>query len=144
MTHPNSGHFAAKHSDKTRCDQEIAEAVKRKVEKRKITCAAAHQIAQKLHKKPAEVGIVIDLLEIKISRCQLGLFGYYPKKKIVEQGDPVPQELKEKIKNSVVNHKIGCLACWKIADSMDISKLSVAQACETLAIMISDCQLGAF
>ena len=51
---------------------------KKKMKNNRISCAGAHKIASVLHAAPAEVGRTIDLLEARIVKCQLGLFGYAP------------------------------------------------------------------
>ena len=75
MTHEDAGHYAAKHPEE-KIDPAIADAIAVKEKEGRVTCAAAHAIAKKLNRSPQVVGINIDLLEKRIRRCQLGLFGY--------------------------------------------------------------------
>jgi len=144
MTHEDAGHYAAKHSPDTRLDPKIAEAITKKIQDGKITCAAAHKITGELDVLPADVGVAIDLMEARISRCQLGLYGYSPEKRIVEPAENVSQELEKAIRNSLVNDRLFCLSSWEIASKLHIPKMNVAAACETLKIKISSCQLGSF
>ena len=144
MTRKDKGHFAAKYRKGTRLDSKIAEAIKGKVSEGAITCAAAFEISGELKLKPSEVGIAIDLMETRISRCQLGLFGYYPQKKIVKPAEAVSQSLEQAIKSLLKNNRISCASCWDIAEKLDIPKMKVSAACEKLKIKISFCQLGAF
>jgi len=144
MTHEDEGHYTAKHPIGTELSKQIAEAVKRKVVNGRITCSAAHAIANELNFSPADVGMAIDLLEVRINKCQLGLYGYSPQKRIVKPAKEVSQQLEEVIKTSLVNNRMPCLSCWEIAKKFGIAKMKISEACELLKIKISPCQLGAF
>jgi hypothetical protein len=74
----------------------------------------------------------------------LGLFGYGEIKKVVQPAKEIMPELKESITSALENERISCLAAWKIAGKLNISRLKVAAACEALNIKIKPCQLGAF
>ncbi|MCJ7776028.1 MAG: hypothetical protein MUP08_06535, partial [Desulfobulbaceae bacterium] len=84
MTHEDAGHYAKKHSAERNVKPEITEAVKQKASDGAISCAAAHKIAVDLGVPPEEIGVGIDLLELRIAKCQLGLYGYRPEKKVVK------------------------------------------------------------
>lgn len=144
MTHEDAGHYAAKHSKETKLDERIAGEIRKKIREGKVSCAAAHRIAEELDMTPAEVGIAIDLLEVRIERCQLGLYGYSPKRRIVEAAETVSLELEEAIRGKLSEGKLTCLSSWEIAKQFGISKMAVSSACETVGIKISFCQLGAF
>ena len=60
--------------------EKIVKAVRRKTVDGKITCADAGSIAGKLNVAMSEIGVALDLLGIRITKCQLGLFGYAPRK----------------------------------------------------------------
>jgi len=144
MTHEDAGHYAAKHSKDTKINPETAEAIKLWASDKKIGCAVAHKIAGDLDIVPIEVGTAIDLLEYRIIRCQLGLFGYDPKTKIVKPAGEVSPELKKAIHENMKNNRLSCLSCWKIAKQLNLRKMAVSAACETLEIKLYKCQLGAF
>ena len=144
MTHEDAGHYAAKHAAGTKPAAEITEAVMDKVKDSHITCSAIHKIASELKTTPAEVGMAVDLMEVRLSRCQMGLYGYTPDRRIVKPASEVSPELEEAIRNSLVDGRIKCLSCWNIAKDFGIAKMDVASACETLHIRIFSCQLGAF
>ena len=84
MTHGDKGNYKAKHSSTSRLDEKIARAVEKKTAHGKITCTDASYIADELGATMKEVGLAIDLMEIQISKCQLGLFGYSPQKTVVK------------------------------------------------------------
>ncbi len=94
-----------------------------------------------------EVGINADLLEIRITRCQLGLFGYDNKPyhgKDIQAADSVPDEMKRALEEASENGEVTCEALWKIADRLGEKRKSAASACDTLKLKIRVCQLGAF
>jgi len=144
MTHEDRGHYAKKHSPDRKIRPEIAEALNKKVSDQKLTCAAAHKIAGDLNVSPAEVGITTDILEIRLVKCQLGLHGYYPEKRIDKPAETVSQTLENAVRDSLVEGKLTCAAAWDIAKGLKISRMDVSSACEALKIKISSCQLGAF
>jgi hypothetical protein len=144
MGHDDAGHFAAKHSEKDKPAQTLLDAVNEMSIDGSISCYTAFKLASNLKEKPENLGIAIDFLEIKISKCQLGLFGYQPDKKIARIVDSVLPELQEKIQKRLMGNKLTCNDAWEIAQGAGIKKMDVADACETLKIKISRCQLGAF
>jgi hypothetical protein len=72
----------------------------------KISCAAAHAIAVERRVAPEKVGIAIDLLEARIQKCQLGLFGYQPEKRIVTPVREPSPDVETAIKAQLVNGRI--------------------------------------
>ena len=85
---------------------------------------------------PAEVGIALDLLEIKISKCQIGIFGYGRENKYVKPMADVPDSLKTAIRENLTDGKLACRDAWKIAEKLGIGRMDVASACDTLGIKI--------
>ena len=144
MTHDNRGHYSKKHPTDRPMDPAIKEAVRLEAEGGKLSCADAHRLAESRGFSPSDVGAAADMLEIRIVKCQMGLFGYKPEKRIVEPASDVPQDLENNIRSGVVKGKLPCRTAWEIARSRKISKMEVASACESLGIKISACQLGAF
>jgi hypothetical protein len=122
----------------------IAARIKEKISENTISCAEAHRIAVDLNTDPADVGTAIDLLEVRINRCQLGLFGYGKEKHIPVLSDKINPEMESAIKSSLVNGRLTCSAAWEISKRFHVSKAMVAAACEVMKIKITACQLGAF
>ena len=144
MTHLDEGHYAKKHPSGQKLAPAIAERLKDHVAAGKISCAEAHRIAETQNVAPADVGVALDLMEIRIVKCQNGLFGYSPVRRIVKPVDTVPAPLKEAILENLVNERLSCASSWKIAKEAGLGKMDVAAACEALEVKISPCQLGAF
>lgn len=144
MTHEDAGHYAAKHPNAS-IDADIKDAIEKKDKNGKVTCAAAHGIAENLNYTPGQVGVNLDLLEKRISKCQLGLFGYGAgKTKAVKPAASVSPELEKQIKSALSQGKISCKSAWDIAQKLNVGKMDVSFAIEALNIRVSHCQLGAF
>jgi len=144
MTHEDAGHYASKHPKGTEADPRIVKQVRQKLSDNHITCAAAHAIAADLSIPPSKVGVTIDLLEARIVKCQMGLFGYSPQKCIVEPAENISAELKNAIDTKQGDQRISCEHCWEIASQQGRRKLEIAGACETMGMKVKPCQLGAF
>jgi len=143
MARKDKGHFASKHPGAT-VKKEVAELLKKKKVDGAMTCPLAFQAATELNLTPAEVGLALDLLEIPISKCQLGLFGYSPVSRILQPADSVPGELDAAIRAAMKDGRLPCAAAFRIAADFKLAKIRVSSACEKLKIKISACQLGAF
>jgi hypothetical protein len=136
--------FSDKHGPNAQADPITTDRIKKRAKNGEIACAVAFQIVEELALSPAEIGQAIDLLEFRISKCQLGLFGYGPQKKAVKPKTPENQQLEEAIRDALVDAKLACRDAWSIASRFNIPKMSVSAACEALEIKIKPCQLGAF
>lgn len=113
-----------------------------------LPCTAAHTIAHFLGVKPGQVGRAADEAEIRISQCQLGLFGYGPKaegrSKLVRTAVRVPPELAAALEERAQDGRLRCATCWEIAAEMGVERLAVAEVAEALGLRIIGCQLGCF
>jgi len=146
MTHADEGRYAAKHAPGGKLDEKIAAAIRGKAEDGKLACADAERIAAELGAAMAEVGRTIDLMEVRISRCQLGLFGYEheAKGKSVRPSAKLTPELEEAVRRRLAGGRLPCSAAWEIAAEMGIPRMTVSSSCEALKIYIKHCHLGAF
>jgi hypothetical protein len=138
------GHFACKHPAGTPIEPHVEKALTARFQEGSITCVGAHDTAKKTGLEPSALGQAIDLLEGRIQKCQLGLFGYAPNKKIVTSDHPVPPELRNAIQSALKNGCLTCADAWNIAARLSFPRLSIGNACEALGIKIVNCQLGAF
>ncbi|MGD9038460.1 MAG: hypothetical protein PVH82_02405 [Desulfobacteraceae bacterium] len=144
MTRKDKGHYAKKHPSDSKIDQKLAEAVQNRTVEGEIPCAAAFKIVNELKVSPLEVGFTIDILEIPVTKCQLGLFGYEPRRRFVQPAESVSPGLEDTIRKALVNDRLTCTAAWEIAERLGIGKMDVTAACEALKIKIAFCQLGTF
>jgi hypothetical protein len=144
MKHENGQKFSEKHGSGAQIDPAIKAEIEKKADDGEVACAVAFQIADALGISPAEVGKTLDLLEFKINKCQLGLFGYKPDKKAVKPKKPASRQMEDAVRNALVDNKLACRDAWSIARRFNVPKMSVSAVCEALGIKIKPCQLGAF
>ena len=144
MSHEEAGHYARKHGPGAVVDPAIREALMKRATHGELPCAVAFDVAKRFGVSPHAVGRTADLLEIRLVKCQIGLFGYRPKKSIVKPAKSVPPELEKVILAGLVNDRLPCKHAWEIADQLGIHKMKVSSACDALGIKIRPCQLGAF
>ncbi len=144
MTSKDRGHYSRKHSENKEVNPDLVKAIKEKVRDNSITCAGAFKTAENTGVEPGDVGFTLDMLEIRIIRCQMGIFGYEPEKKAVKPMEKVPDELEKAIRKNLTGGKLTCVSAWGIAKSFGRPKMDVSSACEKLGIKIKECQLGAF
>lgn len=132
-----------KNSDRP-VDSRIAEALAGRARNGQLSCPDAFQAAADLGVTPAEVGAAMDSLKLEIGECQLGLFGYGEKKKIVRPAGHVPAETEKLIRESLSDGRITCAGAWAVARRTGRSRFDIACACEAMGIKVKQCQLGAF
>jgi hypothetical protein len=147
MAHEYSGKYATKHPPDTTLNKQIAEKIREKSPGSGLSCVTGEEISKELEVDMSAVGITADLLEIKIKRCQLGLFGYDKKPnhgKDIQAADTVSDEMKNALEETAENGAVTCAALWTIADRLGVKRKAVSAACETLNLKIRVCQLGAF
>ena len=144
MTREDEGHFSQKHGPDARLEPAVKEKIEKKTRNGEIACAVAFQIAEQLSVSPAEIGKALDLMETKLMKCQLGLFGYPSGEKAVKPKKPDVPGLMEAIKAALVDGKLSCRDAWELASKFNVGKMTVSAACDALKIKIKPCQLGAF
>jgi tRNA(Ile)-lysidine synthetase-like protein len=126
-----------------RMRERIADEIKSSLVDGKLPCPVAFKLARRLSVEPQIIGDVADEIGVKISRCQLGLFGYEPGG-IVKPTSEVSEELVRRILSSLVKGCLPCSAAWDIAQELSMKRKEVSGAAEAMGIRISRCQLGCF
>jgi hypothetical protein len=144
MTHSDKGKYFQKHDQQTKVEDSLKQEVLQAAKENNVACLAAEEIAGRKAVALGEVGVAFDLLNINIIECQLGLFGYSPQKKIVQPAKEIASDLKQAINNAMSDGRLPCAAVWAIAKQLNLPRMKVSAACETLKIKIKPCQLGAF
>jgi hypothetical protein len=125
-------------------DERIAKAIRERLSEGKLRCVDAFRIAEEMAVMPLDVGETADAMEVRLARCQLGLFGYGDPKSIVHPAEQVAPELEQAICSGLVGGRLPCTEAWAIAARFGLSKLELANAAEKLEIRIGECQLGVF
>ena len=136
--------YASKQSSDYKPDPVLVEEIKANLKKGMLPCAVAFKIAKALQFPPREVGKAADSQEIPLAKCQLGLFGYLPEKKIVKPETDAPAELLDALKAALENDRLPCASLWRIAEQFKMPKMKVSAVCDGHDIKIKPCQLGAF
>lgn len=144
MSLRNGKTFSTKHGPDEKPDTSIKNEILKRIKNKKIPCAVAFEIAKALKISPENVGKTADLMNFKLTKCQLGLFGYQPKKKIVKPQYIINADVKDAVSAALVQGRLSCQLAWDIASRLHVNKMTVSSACEAMEIKIKDCQLGAF
>ncbi len=152
MTHEDAGKYSQKHPADRKVDENLKKMVLEKSSDGTIRCNVAHDIAAAAGCAPEEVGFVIDRLELRLTHCTLGLFGYPGEKPVMtapEKSDKAIVDALDKAvkENPVPEGKkqfITCKQAWDIADQLKVGRLTVSRETEHRGYKIKACQLGAF
>ena len=144
MSLSKGNNFSTKHGPDAKPDTSIKNEILKQTKNEKVPCAVAFKIAEALQISPETVGKTADLMNYKLMKCQLGLFGYQPKKKIAKPQDGIKADVKDAVSNALVQGRLSCKRAWDIASRLHVGKMTVSGACEAMGVKIKDCQLGAF
>jgi hypothetical protein len=129
-------------------NQDICDKLRAYSQAEKLPCAVALYIAADLNKDPIAVGQAADDLDVRISQCQLGLFGYAQKDspfyRLLRINESLPQHLAQTIQSASIDQTITCDKLWQIAAQLGISRHEAGNAVHTLQIKVIQCQLGCF
>ncbi len=126
-----------------------------------LSCEVAHSIAGAQGASPQSVRKQVDDLGIRISRCQLGLFGYAKEKGMpgfraareavrgaapgaVGKMAPIPEEVAAAVREACSDDEITCADLWKIGHDHNVSRFEIGCIAETLELSVKRCQLGCF
>jgi hypothetical protein len=146
MTEKARKSFASKHGHRSpeQVDPALRAALVRSTKNSELPCAVAFRLADELQKPPSAIGEAADLLGIRLVKCQMGLFGYTPEKKIVKAAAAVDAQLEDAIRHRLEGGALACRTAWSLAEAFKINRMGVSAACEALGIKVKPCQLGAF
>ena len=127
----------------------LEEAIRNVLRNDQLPCAVAFRVAEEQGVPPGEAGDLATELDIRISHCQLGLFGYGPKEqglhKILKPAETVSDELQVALQSRVTDDgKITCADVWAVAEALGIAKMEAAAAIETMGLRLTHCQLHCF
>lgn len=129
-------------------DERIHQAMIERLQDGQLPCNQAFAIAHILEVEPLAVGLAAEDAGIRISRCQLGLFGYGPKAegkhKIVHAMENVPERLAARLRAAADGQDITCKAIWEVADGLGFKRIEASSAVEAMGLKVSRCQLGCF
>jgi hypothetical protein len=144
MSRDKEKSFSIKHGPSATVDPRIQQEIEKSTSDLKLPCAVAFKICKDLDVTPEEVGKTADLMNYPLVKCQLGLFGYGKRKRIVEPKEPEDPNINIAIKDRLEADRLPCRSAWEIAKRFNTSKMTISGACEVMGIKIKPCQLGAF
>lgn len=114
----------------------------------KLPCAVAWRVAERIGVDRIAVGEMADQLEIRISHCQLGLFGYGEKRlgqhKVVKPPEVLNSALADAIRAAARDGRITCAQLFEIAGRLGRPPMEASAHAEALGFKIAQCQLGCF
>ena len=112
----------------------------------KLPCAQAHRIAAAHGLSPLAVGAAADRLDLRISQCQLGLFGYaaFGAKQAAVRLTTVPDRVSRALTDANRPEGLPCEAAWAVAAQQGLPRLLVGSVADKLEMRIAPCQLGCF
>ncbi len=145
MTDAPKPHYASKHPADARPEPKLAEAIARRSSPDGLSCENAFELAAELRVDPDRIGRTADLAELRLIRCQLGLFGWpeTPTEQSVP-AEPMRSTIEAAIRRELVDGGLPCIRAWTIADELQIPRMAVAAVCNATDVRITRCQLGAF
>lgn len=103
-----------------------------------LPCIRAFKVAAMIGVKPKEMAKITRKMDIKISNCQLGVFG---KLKFSTQKDEKYNILKT---NTEENKKVECEIAWNLAKEKGTSLEKIGSSIRNSKLKITHCQLGLF
>jgi len=111
-----------------------------------LPCSHAFRLAETLDRPPRAIGEETNRLELRVSRCQLGIFGYkdFGDKRLIRRLADVPADVAQALTAAVVDDVLPCASAWKIGRDHSLPRLVVGCAAESLEIRIGNCQLNCF
>lgn len=104
----------------------------------KLSCLKAFKVARLIGVKPKEMDAITKSLNIKITNCELGVFG---KLRFTDLDDNIYNKLSE---NFNQNKKVECEVAWHAAREKGASLKKVGSTINNSDIRVTHCQLGCF
>lgn len=129
-------------------NEDIVKRAKERAHWGEIPCIAAHAVAWETGARPQQVADVLNELDVRVSQCQLGLFGFGPKaegkSKLIRPMPAIDPDLKARLEDEAPKGAISCRAVWDIADALHVERLIVGNTADALGLRIMPCQLKCF
>ncbi len=135
--------------DDWRPEPNIEREVRGRLREGLLSCADAFAAAERLELPPARIGRTMDALRLRLTECQIGVFGYPGHAKgwaaAGSASRPVPPGLEADLLAAAgADGSISCLAIWRAAASHGLGRMQAGFIADKLKLRIKGCQLGAF
>ncbi len=125
-------------------DENISKKVMDESQNNSISCTAAFKLSKLLDIPYLEVGFYADSLNLKLSKCRIGLFGHGKGVKLIKKLDTIDKNIEKRVDTFLDDERLSCENVLKIADEFKVSPVIVGSVCQTKGIKIKNCCLGAF
>ncbi len=125
-------------------DETIAEKIKEITENGYLSCTVAFRLADQVGLSSGEIGRYADVLDLRLTKCRIGLFGHGKGIKLVKKLESVDAVLESRVNEFAINERVNCEDVLKVADEFKVSPVIVGSVCQTKGIKIKNCCLGAF
>ena len=124
----------------------VEDAIRESLLDGRLPCKRAFDLASERDLSPSDVRQAADDMDARISRCQLGLFGFEDlgDKRLVHALPKVTDSLEKRIREALIEGCLPCAAAWRIAEEEALPRFLIGCACDTLEVRIAPCQLGCF
>ena len=103
-----------------------------------LPCIKAFKVARLIGVKPKDMAQIAKDMNIKISNCELGVFG---KLQFSSANEDIYNKLSS---NSSENKKVNCEIAWKLAQEKGSTLKKVASSIKNTDLKVTHCQLGVF
>lgn len=130
-------------------DERMARVIRSRSSGLHLPCAAAMAAAEELGADSLDIGRAADRLRIRLTACQLGLFGFPGRVKgwvyagVVDR--PVPSGFEDAVRAArSADGGISCSALWNAAERFAVPRIQAGYFADRMGITVRSCQLGAF
>ncbi len=107
-------------------------------EEGKLSCLKAFKVARLIGVKPKEMDLITKSMNIKITNCELGVFG---KIQFSNLDDKIYNKLSENFNKA---KKVECEVAWYAAREKGATLRKVGSTINNSDIKVTHCQLGCF
>ena len=104
----------------------------------KLSCLKAFKVARLIGVKPKDMDLITKSMNIKITNCELGVFG---KIQFSDLDDKIYNKLSENFNKT---KKVECEVAWYAARDKGASLRKVGSTINNSDIKVTHCQLGCF
>ncbi|MEW6365701.1 MAG: hypothetical protein AB1714_13815 [Acidobacteriota bacterium] len=130
-------------------DESLVMELRSRLRDGRLPCVAAFAAAEAMRVEPLLIGKTADAVDLHLTQCQLGLFGYPGHSRLWDDKGYLEPQLPEGVEEAIraasaEAGRLSCRAAWEIADRFKVARADIGRAADRLGIRLRECQLGAF
>lgn len=135
--------------DDLKAEPAIEAEIRGRLRESMLSCAAAFAAAERLDLPPARIGRTMDALRLRLTECQIGVFGYPGHAKGWSADGSASRSVPPGLEADLLaaagaDGSISCLAIWQAAALHGLGRMQAGYVADRLKLRIKRCQLGAF